>query len=344
MVTHRFDPLPLQGVRPDVVTVRFSGTRLGVEGKPGNGDRFTHDEVVDDIAKGAGPISVTARVRGVSPGDWEVTAKAFPGRKTQAAPPAAWSPLPWQVPEGVPAPVATCPAPFARVPGLVRGGWITMVTLGLALGLAVQSLVASSAGILARSVWPVSLLGIVVGIAGAKVWFLVKHRGEGRIEGWCVQGFVAGFALVTLPTLAGLGTPIGAFFDAAAPGLLLGLAVGRLGCLLGGCCGGRPSAGHLALWSSDQRVGRRRIPTQLLESALSLAIGIGALVAILLAGAQGGGVFVAALAAYVAGRQPILGLRAEPTRWTRAASPLLALGVSALVADLACLAALCARW
>ncbi len=95
----------------------------------------------------------------------------------------------------------------------------------------------------------------------------------------------------------------------------LGLAVGRLGCFLTGCCAGRPSASRWAVWSSDRRVGARRIPTQLLES---LAAAVISLVAWRLhqtaPGIGTGALLVSALAAYALVRQLLLRLRAEPRR------------------------------
>ena len=108
-----------------------------------------------------------------------------------------------------------------------------------------------------------------------------------------------------------LHVPVGVFLDATAPGLLLAMAVGRIGCFFVGCCGGPLTASRWGVWSSDQRVGARRIPTQLLESALALSLGLGALVAILLHRTADGALFVGSLAAYTLVRQGILLLRAE---------------------------------
>ena len=114
--------------------------------------------------------------------------------------------------------------------------------------------------------------------------------------------------------LAALHIPIGVFLDATAPGLLVAMAIGRMGCFFAGCCGGPPTASRWGVWSSDQRVGARRIPSQLLETALALSLGLGALVAVLSHGPAGGAFFVAGLAAYTLVRQGLLRLRAEPRK------------------------------
>ena len=162
--------------------------------------------------------------------------------------------------------------------------------------------------------WTVALVAIVVGIIGAKVWFIVLHRREHRREGWCIQGFIASAPLAAAIMLAVLHVPAGVFLDATAPGLLVGLAVGRVGCFFAGCCGGPPTASRWGVWSSDQRVGARRIPTQLLESVLALSLGLLVLVAVLGHGPADGAFFVAALAAYTLGRQGLLRLRTEPRK------------------------------
>ena len=201
------------------------------------------------------------------------------------------------------------------------------MTLGMAVALALQFLVISADHLRVGPWWAVTLAAIVVGIAGAKLWFIVLHRREHRLEGWCIQGFITGAILAAAILLAVLDMPAGAFLDVTAPGLLVAMAVGRMGCFFGGCCGGPPTASRWGVWSSDQRVGARRIPSQLLESVLALSLGLLVLVAVLGHGPAGGAFFFAALAAYTLGRQGLLHLRAEP-RKTR----LIGLATSALAA------------
>ncbi len=325
-VTYWFDPAPHSGPYP--VTVRFSGRRIDVMGRLQSGDRFVHDETIEEVVPGSGPISLTARVHGINAGSWVVTAhilgSAHPARgpREQGNTPPAAGPLRptarfwrrWAPSAGSAEPVRTCLTPFARVPGILPGIWAAMVTLGIAVALALQSLVISGDHLAVGRVWTVSLVAIVVGIVGAKMWFIVLHRHEHRIEGWCIQGFIAGATSAAAIMLVVLDVPAGAFLDVTAPGLLFGLAVGRVGCFFAGCCGGPPTASRWGVWSSDQRVGTRRIPTQLLESVLALSLGLLVLVAILGHGLAGGAYFVASLAAYTLGRQGLLRLRAEPRK------------------------------
>ncbi len=349
-VTYWFDPAPNPGPYP--VTVRFSGRRVDVKGRLSPGDRFVQDETIEEVVPGSGPISLTARIRGINAGSWAVTAhmlrSTHPARGPReqanetltAGPPGPAARLwrKWAPSAGSVEPVSTCLTPFARVPGILPGIWGALVMLGIAVTFALQSLVIASDHLAAGPWWVVSLVTIVVGIVGAKVWFIVLHRRAHRMEGWCIQGFIVGATLAAAILLVVLDMPIGVLLDMTAPGLLVAIAVGRVGCFFAGCCGGPPTASRWGVWSSDQRVGARRIPTQLLESALAGILGLLVLVAVVGHGPVGGAFFIGGLAAYTLGRQGLLHLRAEP-RKTRlgglATSVLAALVLVAVVVLLA---------
>jgi phosphatidylglycerol---prolipoprotein diacylglyceryl transferase len=325
-VTYWLDPALHPGPYP--ITVRFSGRRVDVIGRLQPGDRFVQDETIEEVIPGSGPISLTARIRDINPGEWAVTAhilgSAPPagglGEHGNAAPaagslhPAARFWRRWAPSAGSAELVRTCPTPFARVPGIFPGIWGAMVTLGIAVALVLQFLVISSDHLAVGSWLTVSLGAIVLGIVVAKVWYIVLYRREHRINGWCIQGFIIGAILTAVILLVVLEVPAGVFLDVIAPGLLVAMAVGRVGCFFAGCCGGPPTASRWGVWSSDQRVGARRIPTQLLELALALSLGLGVLLAILVHGPAGGTFFIAAMAAYTLVRQGILHLRAEPRK------------------------------
>ncbi len=349
-VTYWFDPAPHPGPYP--VTVRFSGRRVDVIGRLQSGDRFVQDETIEEVIPGSGPISLTARVHGINPGEWAVTAHmlgaALPARgqhsHTPAAPeagplhPAARFWRRWAPSAESAELVRTCPTPFARMPGILPGIWGAMVTLGIAVALALQFLVISRDHLVVGSWLTVSLISIAVGIVGAKVWFIVLSRREHRLNGWCIQGFITGAILAAAILLVALEVPAGVFLDVTAPGLLVAMAVGRVGCFFAGCCGGPPTASRWGVWSSDQRVGARRIPTQLLESVLALSLGLGVLVADLGHWPAGGAFFVGAFAAYILGRQGLLRLRAEPRKTRLGGLVTAALAAIVLVAAIVLLA------
>ena len=95
----------------------------------------------------------------------------------------------------------------------------------------------------------------------ARGWYVMLQRGNvGGIvtRGLCIQGFVAGAALVGMPGLLLAGILAGTFFGAAASGLFFAMAIGRRGCFFTGCCVGRPTAslGDLAVRRAHRRAAR----------------------------------------------------------------------------------------
>ncbi len=319
---------PGQDGDPYRVTIWFSGRRAQVSGKPGPGDAFTQEVTVEGVVPGSGPVAVTPEVRGINPGDWVVTARSVSraGCRTvgphaadgEASPPRGrgimW-PRRVAVPRSSRATLSSALLPFTKVPGIVRLAYPVLVVLGVLAGLGLQAALLTRARLPAGPALVFSVYAVAGGLAGAKAWYIAVHRGR-RFEGWCIQGFVAGAAAVAaLAPTAGLGVPARAYYAAAAPGLLIGMAIGRPGCFWAGCCTGRPTASRWGIWSSDRGIGCRRFPTQLLEALLALITGLATLTVVLLLGpARSGPVAVAALAAYTLGRQFILGLRADPPR------------------------------
>lgn len=167
----------------------------------------------------------------------------------------------------------------------------------------------------------VSLAASFVGLVGAKLYYLTGHylTGDRRglrallFGGMCIQGFVLGAvsALAVGARISGL--PVGPLLDVTAPGLLFGMTIGRFGCFFGGCCAGRPTASRWGLWSSDRRLGVRRVPSQLLEATVALIVGLAALLVVWTTTANPAGVvFIGAIAAYTLGRQFVFPLRANP--------------------------------
>ena len=114
----------------------------------------------------------------------------------------------------------------------------------------------------------------------------------------------------SVPLLRALELPFGAFWDVATFTIAIGLVCGRFGCLLHGCCGGRPTEGVLGMTLPDHRgVWRKRYPTQLLEAGwvvVLLAVAAGVWQMELKAGV----IFVVAVTGYAIGRSALQFLRA----------------------------------
>jgi phosphatidylglycerol:prolipoprotein diacylglycerol transferase len=319
---------PGESGEPFSATIRFSGRRTDVTGKPQPRDSFWQEETVNGIIPGSGPVAITAEVRGLNPGDWTVTARSVArtgGRSYRSYPPPGHDPagvyrVPAprrvEIPTEAPATVHTSTLLRSKVPGVIRFAYATLVGLGVLVGLGLEALLLNHGHYTLFRPMLFSVIAIIAGVIGGKTWYIAVHRGK-KFDGWCIQGFVAGAAVVVAAAaLAGPGIPAGAYLAAAAPALLIGMSIGRPGCFWAGCCTGRPTAARWGVWSSDRKLGCRRAPAQLLEALSALISGGAVLIVVLVDGlARSGPVAVVGLAAYTLARQFILGLRAEPRVW-----------------------------
>jgi phosphatidylglycerol:prolipoprotein diacylglycerol transferase len=339
------------GRRPYSARVRLSGRHFHAIGPRGRQDEFVRDEIIEGILPHNGAVSITASIDGIERGAWAVRASlvtstdttgkrsrstAAPASSRRVLAPAQWSWRRWSL---VPAPDMSLRtrwaplAPFDRRPAVIPGSYAILVALGVSVALLAQRTPLVHDHIAPSPILTASLMALAGGLMGAKLWYVALHLRSWReaiFVGWCIQGFVLGSTVILAAVLSVWHLPVGVVLDAVAPGMLLGLAVGRIGCFFTGCCAGRISASRWALWSSDGRVGARRIPTQLWESLAAAAIGAASWFSALHADPGVPGVlFAASYAAYTLSRQLVLRFRAERRR-SVAGSPLVA-GLSAVV-------------
>ncbi len=124
-----------------------------------------------------------------------------------------------------------------------------MVALAVLVGVTVPALLAKRegiGGITSNQILSVAIWGVPGGVIGARLihvfdeWgFFMDHPGEiiGG-EGMGVFGAILGGTLAGVIYARIQGIPIGRLADVCAFGLILAQAVGRIGCLLNGCCYG----------------------------------------------------------------------------------------------------------
>lgn len=127
----------------------------------------------------------------------------------------------------------------------------------------------------------VALITLVIpALVGSRLLYVACHWRHYRMhpsEIWArQQGGAAlyGGLLLALacswPVLRLLQVPFGAFWDAAAITILVGMTMTKIGCLLNGCCAGHESSGWLALRLPNlDGVWCRRVPSQLLECGVA---------------------------------------------------------------------------
>jgi phosphatidylglycerol---prolipoprotein diacylglyceryl transferase len=187
-----------------------------------------------------------------------------------------------------------------------------MLYLGCVVGVYAGAAVADERGLDPSRFALVTVALLIPAFAGARAWFVVRHldayRGSpGRIAartegGAGLFGGLVVAVVVSVPVLHIAGLPFWTFWDAASITMLVGLIVTRFGCLLNGCCAGRPTDSRLGMVLPNSAGERqRRYPTQLLEAAWAAVILAGALIA--RSGSPlGGGLFVCVVALYCSGR------------------------------------------
>ncbi len=153
-----------------------------------------------------------------------------------------------------------------------------LLLAGLWAGMALAAYRARQLGLNGDHVYNAGLYGLIAGIIGARLWFVLSHwenyapditqafslsrsalsTGEGLI--------MAG--LVVLVYLQRHNVPLGTFFDAVAPGLALMIVIANIGALLGGVALGLPSG---LPWAVEIG-GADRHPVQLYEAIAGLLI------------------------------------------------------------------------
>jgi len=189
-----------------------------------------------------------------------------------------------------------------------------MLYVGTVFGIVYGHDAAGRAGLNAFRVWLATLLLLVVALLGARLLFVVMHwsvyrRDLTRIfnkqEGGAAQyGGLLVAVPVSWPLLRALDVPFGGFWDVAIQTILVAMIFTRVGCLLNGCCAGRPTAlfgvnlpNHLGVW-------RRRVPTQVLEGVFA-AVLLAAAVMVWPSLPFPGALFLIIAGSYAVGRLPL---------------------------------------
>jgi phosphatidylglycerol:prolipoprotein diacylglycerol transferase len=196
--------------------------------------------------------------------------------------------------------------------GLTIRSYHAMIYLGLLIGVAAGNFAAHASGLNALRTYVATMILIGPGLLGARLLHVALHwrlyrQNVRRIwngsEGGGVQyGGVPVVLSLSVPVLWMLGLPFGAFWDVALFTFLVTVIFGRLGCLLNGCCSGRPSCCWISVsLPNASGTWETRLPTQLLEA------GWAAILLILAASIWRwmpfpGALFLAITACYAAGR------------------------------------------
>lgn len=165
--------------------------------------------------------------------------------------------------------------PTLQLGGMAVPAYGAFMLLALIAGITVYALLARRHPVQGQQGVLLLLAAVIGGVLGAKipVWVVnwrqivavlpdIRPLLSGRTV---VGGLIGGvLSVILMRRWLGIVTPSGNLF---APAIALAIAVGRLGCFLGGCC-----YGVAAPWGVDFGDGVLRHPTQLYESAFALAL------------------------------------------------------------------------
>lgn len=171
--------------------------------------------------------------------------------------------------------------------GPVALSWYGMfVGIAIAVGVSLAFREARRKGLVAEAVESVAFWVFVGGIVGARTlhvidrWDLYALHPQDVFAIW--NGGLAILGAVLGGTLAGVivvwrrGLPLGVFSDAAAPGAILGQAIGRLACLFTGDAVGRATTGfgvtYLDPGAMVPQLGVRYEPVFLYEMGWDLGV------------------------------------------------------------------------
>ncbi|MGZ4819706.1 MAG: prolipoprotein diacylglyceryl transferase [Terriglobales bacterium] len=173
--------------------------------------------------------------------------------------------------------------------GLTVWSYPAMLYLGLVFGVAAGNIAAHAAGLDGLRVYIATIVLIVPALIGARLLFVasewkIYRRNPRRIwdrseGGFMMYGAVPVMLLFSVPLLRALHVNFGAFWDVSTFTILVGMIFTRLGCLLNGCCGGRPTSGWFGIHlPNTQGMWQKRVPTQMLEAACAAVLLVVAIV------------------------------------------------------------------
>ena len=187
-----------------------------------------------------------------------------------------------------------------------------MLYVGMVVGVVAGNVAAHAARIDAFRSMVATYVLVVPALIGARLLFVVSNwrfyvRSPRRIwsrqdGGAAMYGALPFILVLSVPLLAALHVPLGAFWDVTAVSILVGMFFTRIGCLMNGCCAGRPSSTWLGVYLPNcQGTWERRVPSQCLEAGLAVVL-LGGAIEMWGRLPFPGALFLCVAAAYAAGR------------------------------------------
>ncbi|MBR0191033.1 MAG: prolipoprotein diacylglyceryl transferase [Thermoguttaceae bacterium] len=172
-----------------------------------------------------------------------------------------------------------------KLAGIPVQAYGTMMLLGIVLAYCLAAFRAKKFGFTAENVFSVAFIVCVCGILGARAFYVIEYWSEFQaptlgetlarianipggglvVYGSLIGGVLGGGIYMLLKKLS-----IPRMLDLLAPSMLLGLALGRIGCFLNGCCfGGLCDPAH-EFWGVHFPAGSPPFNQQLEEGKIDL--------------------------------------------------------------------------
>ena len=162
-------------------------------------------------------------------------------------------------------------------------GYGLMIGLGIVASLMLSWRRAKPRGIPEDAVSALTILAVVIGFVGAKIFFILTHwsmfaadpLGTLGSEGFVVYGGILFGFLAALIYCRRRRESFFLWADILLPGVAAAQALGRVGCFLAGCCYGKPTASRFGVvfpQGSFAPAGIPLWPTQLFSAAGDLLL------------------------------------------------------------------------
>jgi prolipoprotein diacylglyceryltransferase len=194
-----------------------------------------------------------------------------------------------------------------------------MLYVGLLAAVGTGNWTAHATGLNGFRVYVAMIILIVPALGGARLLHVAIHwrsysqnkrRIWDRSEGGCgMYGGLPLALLTSVPVLYVMRLPFAVFWDVGALSILAGMIFTRIGCLLNGCCCGRPSNAWFSVYLPNaEGVRVKRIPSPCLESIWAATLFVLAMLLLHRIGFPGA-LFLFASSGYAAGRLVLESLR-----------------------------------
>ena len=145
-----------------------------------------------------------------------------------------------------------------------------MLYVGMLAGVLAGAHVARTSGMDPDRFAIATIILTVPALVGSRALFVLAHWDAYRFDlprawrrsegGMAMYGGLAAAVPLSIPLLAAMQLPFAAYWDAASVTILVGMMLTRVGCLLNGCCSGRPTSAWFGVNLPDHRGIWRRDP------------------------------------------------------------------------------------